>query len=216
MSDTLLKDILYSLAPLIALTNPVAELPVFLSIIEGRPVSEKRSAAVKVAIGVLIVLVVVALAGMRILDAFGVSLAAFRAAGGLLLILMGLEMMQGEEPALQSAARAPGDPGDRIWVPLVMPMLAGPGAIVTTVSLTIREQTTAPIPVATLVAISVAAFLVFVHLFFAAEIAEHVGLRSRRILTRFGGLILVAIGFQMGLAGIAEFFGLEAAEALNK
>ncbi len=210
MSETLFENILYATAPLVALTNPVAELPIFLSIVESRSRRGKRKAAVTVALGVLLVLLIAALGGLRILDLIGISLPAFRAAGGLLLVVMGLEMVQGRETALQRELKTHEDPEDQLWVPLVMPMLAGPGAIVTTVSLTLRETTTSWLPVATIVAILISALVVLISLVFAAEIAAHFSRRARSIMIRFFGLVLVAIGFQMGFTGAAEFFGLAA------
>ncbi len=208
MSETLFENMLYATAPLVALTNPVAELPIFLSIVENRSRRGKRKAAVTVALGVLLVLLVAALGGLRILDLVGISLPAFRAAGGLLLVVMGLEMVQGRETALQRELKTSEDPEDQLWVPLVMPMLAGPGAIVTTVSLTLRETATSWLPVATIVAIVISALVVLVSLIFAAEIAAHFSRRARSIMIRFFGLVLVAIGFQMGFTGASEFFGL--------
>ena len=90
-----MDQILYASATLIALTNPLAELPFFLTATEGYTATERRGAAVKVMVGVLIVLGISALAGSRILELFDVSFAAFRAAGGLVVILAGLEMLRG-------------------------------------------------------------------------------------------------------------------------
>ncbi len=208
MSNTLLENILYATAPLVALTNPLAELPIFLSIVENRSPRGKRRAALTVSLGVLVVLLVAALGGLRIIDVFGISLPAFRAAGGLLLVVMGLEMVQGRETALQRELKTTEDPEDQLWVPLVMPMLAGPGAIVTTVTLTLRETASAWLPIATIIAIVISALVVLVSLVFAAQIAAHFSRRARSIMIRFFGLVLVAIGFQMGFTGAAEFFAL--------
>ncbi len=208
MTAALIESILYATAPLVALTNPLAELPVFLAIVERRSLRGKRKAALTVALGVLLVLLVSALAGLRILDLFGISLPAFRAAGGLLLVVMGLEMVQGRETALHREFKTTEDPEDQLWVPLVMPMLAGPGAIVTVVSLTLRETADARLPIATVIAIVISALVVLICLLFAAEIAARFSRRARRIMIRFFGLVLVAIGFQMGFTGAAEFFAL--------
>lgn len=180
MSNTLLENILYATAPLVALTNPLAELPIFLSIVENRSPRGKRRAALTVSLGVLVVLLVAAL---------------------------GLEMVQGRETALQREVKTTEDPEDQLWVPLVMPMLAGPGAIVTAVSLTLRETTSSWFPIATIIAIVISALVVLVTLVFAAQIAAHFSRRARSIMIRFFGLVLVAIGFQMGFTGAAEFFG---------
>jgi multiple antibiotic resistance protein len=207
--SVLFQNILFATASLVALTNPLAELPVFLGVTQGESPARVRKDALRVAVGVWVVLGTMAVIGLKILPLFGVSLAAFRSAGGLLVIVMGMEMLQGREPVAQYEMAEPDDEGaDALWVPLVMPMLAGPGSIVATVSLSIREPSLPLgwIPVATLTGVSISAVLVGVILASAVEIRAGLGHRRLRIFTRFSGLILVAIGFQMGFTGVAEFF----------
>ena len=205
-----LQTVLFAAVPLIAMVNPVAEVPLFLGLCSGsRSPRERHAAALKVAIGVWLVLTIASVVGLRILDLLGIEVAAFRAAGGLLLVVMGLEMLRGREPESHGAERQADDPEDALWVPLVMPLLAGPGAIVTTVTLAVREVYFVWwIPVATIVAVTVTALFVFVVFTLAVFVSAHLHGRGARILTRFSGLILVAIGFQMGFTGIAEFFSL--------
>jgi len=203
-----LANILYATAALIVLTNPIAELPVFLRIMAEHPEMNRRRAALQVAIGVWSVLLFSSVAGPWSLDFMGIQLSAFRAAGGLLLIVMGMEMLLGRDTFLQRVEPSADDPEDALWVPLVMPMLAGPGAIVTTVSLTIREDRLFGwLPLAVVIGITVSAVLVFLILVLAGTIARHLRRRTQRLLTAFSGLLLVAIGFQMGLTGAAQFFG---------
>jgi multiple antibiotic resistance protein len=191
------------------MTNPVAEVPLFLGLVQDQSRSGLHHAALKVGGGVWVVLAIAAVGGLQLLTLLGIEVSAFRAAGGLLLVVMGLEMLQGHEPEAHGAERDRGDPEDALWVPLVMPLLAGPGAIVTTVTLAVREvHFVGLIPVATLVSITATALVVYAVLTLGAFIASHLHGRGTRILTRFSGLILVAIGFQMGFTGIEEFFSL--------
>ncbi|MGE0158887.1 MAG: MarC family protein [Gemmatimonadales bacterium] len=204
-----LQTVLFAAVPLVAMVNPVAEVALFLDLCRDRSQRERHIAALEVAIGVWLVLTVAAVAGLRLLDLLGIEVAAFRAAGGLLLVVMGLEMLQGREPEAHGAERRADDAEDALWVPLVMPLLAGPGAIVTTVTLAVREVYFFWwIPVATIVAVTVAALVVLLVLTLAVFVAARLHGRGARILTRFSGLILVAIGFQMGFTGVAEFFAL--------
>lgn len=205
----LLQTIFFAAAPLIAMTNPVAEVPLFLHLVEGRSSREAHRAAIGVSVGVWAILCLAAVGGLQFLNLLGIQLASFRAAGGLLLVVMGLEMLQGEEPESRSARRTPDDAQDALWVPLTMPLLAGPGAIVVTVSLTVRDPYMIwVVPSATVVAITLASLAVYAVLAMASFVGAHIHRRGTRILTRFSGLILVAIGFQMGFTGIAEFFSL--------
>jgi multiple antibiotic resistance protein len=212
-----LQTVLFAAVPLMAMVNPVAEVALFLDLLRGRPARERHGAALKVAMGVALVLTVASVVGLLFLDLLGIEVAAFRTAGGLLLVVMGLEMLQGREPEAHGAERRPDDAEDALWIPLVMPLLAGPGAIVTTVTLAVREVYFVWfIPVATIVAIMLTAVFVFVVLSLAVFLSSHLHGRGARILTRFSGLILVAIGFQMGFTGIEEFFGLGADGALPR
>jgi multiple antibiotic resistance protein len=203
----MIDQILYGSAALIALTNPLAEMPFFMTATEGLTGYRRRVAAVKVAIGVAVVLAVAAVGGSRILDLFDVSFAAFRAAGGLVIILAGLEMLRGTGSGLTSISQHPGEEEDHLWVPLVMPLLAGPAAITATITLAL-EETTGPgiIPTGTLIAVLVASVAVLLILLATATLTSALSRRAIRIFERFSGLILIAIGFQMGLSGIHEFW----------
>lgn len=205
----LLQTIFFAAAPLVAMTNPVAEVPLFLHLMEGKSRSEAHRAALGVGVGVWAILCISAISGLRLLTFLGIELSAFRAAGGLLLVVMGLEMLRGEEPESRSARRSPEDAEDALWVPLTMPLIAGPGAIAITVSLTVRDPYMLSwIPMATIAAVSLASLVVYVVLALAGVVGRFIHRRGTRILTRFSGLILVAIGCQMGFTGIAEFFSL--------
>lgn len=198
---------MYGSVALLALTNPLAEMPFFLTATDGLPAYKRRIAAVKVAIGVAVVLAISAVAGTRILDLFDVSFAAFRAAGGLVIILAGLEMLRGTGSGLTSVSSSPGDEEDHLWVPLVMPLLAGPASITATITLALEETSAdAVVPAGTLIAVVIAAAAVLVILLATATLTSSLSRRVIRIFERFSGLILIAIGFQMGLSGIQQFF----------
>jgi multiple antibiotic resistance protein len=202
----MLDQILYSTAALVALTNPLAEFPFFLAATAGISPAKRRQAAAKVAFGVCAVLAVSAIAGARILELFNVSFAAFRAAGGLVVILAGLEMLRGSGTGLTSVSDAPGDIEDHLWVPLVMPLIAGPASITATITLALGEPGQLGLPVGTLAAVAVSSVVVLVLLLGAGSLSERMHRRVIRVFERFFGLILIAVGFQMGLSGIQEFF----------
>ena len=202
-----IDQILYASIALIALTNPLAELPFFFAATDGFSRAELRRAAVKVAFGVLIVLSVSVVAGARILGLFDVSFAAFRTAGGLVLILASLEMLRGAGFGITGVRRAPGETEDHLWVPLVMPLIAGPAAITAVITLALEEPgVLIGVPVATLIAVFVASMGVLAVLLAASFLSNALSRRAVRIFERFSGLILLAIGCQMALGGIREFF----------
>jgi multiple antibiotic resistance protein len=203
----MMKHILYSTAALLALTAPLAELPIFLAVTAGQTSGQRRRSALKVAGGALMVLGISTMAGAQLLAFVGVSLAAFKSAGGLVVIIVGLEMLHGGSAILKDVdGEVHAD--DALWVPLVMPLIAGPAAITAVITLSIREvqRGSGVIPVGTLLAVTLSAFAVLLTLLFAMPLSKLVGVRAARIVERFFGLILVAIGFQMGFSGIQEFF----------
>lgn len=204
---TTLDQFVYAFGTMTALLLPLSELPVFLAIMKGRSNRELRRGALTVAVGSLVILATAAVAGRGILQVFGVSFGAFRAAGGLVLIVIGLEMLKGHSSLVTLDERVDADPEDRLWIPLIMPLTAGPAAITAAITLSMRERTLAgAIPVGTLLAILAATGLVYVTLLAARPIAGRLSARAARLGERFLGLVLVAVGFQMGLTGIWEFF----------
>ena len=203
------EQILYASIALIALTNPLAELPFFFAATDGFSRAEMRRASVKVAFGVLIVLGVAAIGGARILALLDVSFAAFRTAGGIVVILASLEMLRGAGFGITGVHRGPGETEDHLWVPLVMPLIAGPASITAAITLALDEPgVLIGFPVATLTAVVVASVVVLLVLLAATFLSDRLSRRTVRIFERFSGLILLAIACQMVLGGIQEFFGL--------
>ena len=200
-------QILYASIALIALTNPLAELPFFFAATDGFSRPQMRRASVKVAFGVLIVLSVAAVGGARILALIDVSFAAFRTAGGLVVILASLEMLRGTGFGITGVHRNPGETEDHLWVPLVMPLIAGPASITAAITLALDEPgVLIGLPVATLTAVVIASVGVLLVLLAASFLSDALSRRAVRIFERFSGLILLAIACEMVLGGIQEFF----------
>ncbi len=114
---------------LLVITDPPGIVPVFIAMTAGRPVTERHRLAWQAAVVALGVIVAFAVFGRSILDYLGVELPSLQAAGGLLLLLVALELLTGRsaEPTELERARA-----NVAFVPLGTPLLAGPGAIVAT------------------------------------------------------------------------------------
>lgn len=189
---------------LFAITNPLGVLPMFLSITGNLDIASRRSQARRAAAAVFAILAVSALAGQWILEAFGISPPAFQAAGGLVIILMALEMLKGQPSPVQHDRSGVDDPADQILVPFAMPMVAGPGAISTVITLSISSKTY-HLPLVALIASLVVSLSLWLLLLLASVRSNLLSPRAQRILTRFMGLILAAVGFQIGLEGIKAF-----------
>jgi multiple antibiotic resistance protein len=189
----------------LAIANPVGNAPLFLLFVDGLSRAEKRRAAGLASFAVLAILAGSAVAGRRVLALFGLQIASFQAAGGLVIALAGLEMLRGEPTRLHSEAPGDEDPSDRILVPFAMPLVAGPGAITTVITLAVT-QSPGSLALEALVASVVTAFVLWLLLLLVIAQERLISPRARRLFTRFMGLILLAIGFQLGLRGVKSFF----------
>lgn len=189
---------------LLAITNPLGAIPAFLAITERMEPRERWRAGVRAALAVAIILATAALAGRPILEAFGISMPAFQVAGGLVILLMGLEMLRGMPTKVQHDAELSESAADRVLVPLAMPLVAGPGAITTVITLSARAtswQETSML----LAAVAVIAASTLLTLSSAAWLGRRIGQRGQRIFLRFMGLILAAVGAQVLLSGLHAF-----------
>lgn len=194
---------LQSVAAIVAITNPVGAVPLFLSLTDSMDEKQRRSASIKATLAVFLILSICAFLGGQILGLLGISMQAFRAGGGLVILLMGLEMLRGTKTKVQGEAVV--EPEDELVVPFAMPLVAGPGAITTVMTLAAGDKLA---PWSLVVSIAVSCALLLATLMGSGWIGAHVSPRVHRIFLRFMGLILLALGAQFVLAGIQQFFGL--------
>ena len=184
----------------VAISNPIGLALVFINLTKDLDKAERKAASRRVVMWVFAILVVSMVSGIWLLKAFGVSLAAFQAAGGLVIALIGLEMMRGQSSAVQGGDEEDGSDG--LVIPLAMPMVAGPGTIATVITMTARaEQPGLGAYIAPAVAVVACALVLWIMLGAADWLRSHISEQGKRIITRFLGLILAAIGAQMLLSG---------------
>jgi len=176
---------------LVVIMDPVGTIPLFLGLTSGRPGKARRRLAAQAVAVAASVIAAFALFGQQILAYLGISVAALQGAGGLLLVLVALELLTG-------GSDKPGERPDVnvALVPLGTPLLAGPGAIVATIVFVrgghgVRD------------AAAIAAALVAVHLVlylalrFAVVILRVIRESGVLLLTRISGLLLSAIAVQL-------------------
>lgn len=191
---------------LLTITNPLGTMALFSGFVSDRTESEKKVIARQTGMAVAIIIIVVTWAGAQILDFFGVVPAGLQAAGGIILILMGLSMLSSQTPRLKSTKkeREAADEKDSVGVvPLAMPITIGPGAITTIILGTqtlpgFRDRLVLSLIGATL------ALLIWVTLHFSSRLVQLIGPTGIGVVTRIMGLLLTAIAFQMLAAGLAE------------
>jgi multiple antibiotic resistance protein len=208
--DDFAQFTLVTFTSILFLVDPIAVVPTFLAITQGETVEQRRATARRACIAAAILLIVFAAAGNLIFRAFGITLPAFRIAGGAILWLVAMDMLRGERSTQESEAEI--DEGrlkeDVALTPLAMPMLAGPGAISTVMVLSGQARTA---PRATVIYVSIVLTLLisWIMLRIGDRVMSRFGQTGIRVTMRIMGLLLAAVAVQFVITGVREAFGVE-------
>jgi multiple antibiotic resistance protein len=190
------------------IVNPVGMLPAFLGLTASRSGAEKAHTARTAAFTAGCVLISGALFGVAILSFFGIGLPAFRVAGGILLLLVAIDMLHAKQShhkqTPQEAKDADAKPAVGV-VPLAIPLLAGPAAI-STVILYANEGTFWPHVIIVCGIVILVAFVVWGVFRLASPIGNALGSIGLNIVTRLMGLILAAIAIEFISKGFGTLF----------
>ncbi len=198
---------LSTLATLVVVIDPIGLAPAFVSITQGMPAATRRSVAWRAALIAMLILFGTATIGNWILARLGISLPAFRIAGGILLFAVASEMALGvrqkretdqAEKAIEEHAR------NVAAFPLAMPLMAGPGAITATLLLAGRAQGDMrlfAILTAIIVAVCLTCTLVFLT---ASRVARTFGDTGNVVLSRVLGVVLAALAVQFIIDGVRQ------------
>ena len=207
-SAPLVRFSVLALSSIFFLVDPFAAIPSFLAITENADPARRKRMARKGALTCFIVLTSFALAGQLIFRMFGITLPAFEIAGGLILLLIGLDMLQAKRSATQEAsgdteeAAAKEDAG---IVPLGIPMLAGPGAISSVMVLVGQVPSLLHWEMgAILGSIALTSLISYWILAGASRVRKVMGETGIRILVRIMGLLLVALAMQFFVNGLTD------------
>ena len=192
------------LVGLLALINPLTILPIFLSMVHGRSGIEKAHVSTVAALTVLVTLLIFTYLGAALLDLFAITIDSFRIAGGILLLLTALEMMRAKATT-ERAADADTNLTSIGIVPLGIPLLAGPGAIVTTIVDSSALPTLAH-KIAVSVVILIVAIVVYVSLRLSAKAGTYLSPTAMTIFNRVMGLIIASIAVEFIIGGLAARF----------
>ena len=193
---------LQAIATVLSLVNPLICGAMFARIEAGQASAARMADATKAALAVLVILVVAALVGARVLQIFGVSLDAFSVAGGGVLSWIGFTMLRADSTADSSKKVAD---EKRSITPVIL-FAASPGTITGVITLAVAHAKLL-VPVTALVAVVVAtAVMWIVMVLMAREGARAPGGLVRDTATKFMGLIIVAMGVQFALTGVRSFF----------
>lgn len=189
---------------LFVIIDPIGLAPIFVALTAGMSARARRAIAVRACLIAAGLLVAFALAGEAILTFLGISMPAFRIAGGMLLFLTALEMLF-ERRTKRREGQAEAPPPDPSVFPLALPLIAGPGAIATMILLTDGAAT---IPAAQAVAVMLVVIAV-VFLFFqlAGPMERLLKPTGINVMTRLMGMLLAALSVQFVLDGLADLPG---------
>lgn len=187
------------------LVDPFAAIPPFLAMTSRADAVTRRRMASRAAWTCFIVLSLFAISGSFIFKLFGITLAAFEIAGGLILLLIGLEMLQARRSTQEGTSETEeGAQKEDIGItPLGIPLLAGPGAI-STVMVLMGASSTWQHFIPVFVAIAVTAFASYLILASADRVRKRMGDTGIRIMMRIMGLMLTAIAVQFVINGLAR------------
>jgi multiple antibiotic resistance protein len=186
------------------LVDPFAAVPPFLAMTDRADPAARRHMAARASWTCFIVLSLFALSGSFIFKMFGITLAAFEIAGGLILLLVGLDMLQARRSTQEDVGETDaGEHKEDIGItPLGIPLLAGPGAI-STVMVLMGASPTWRHAIPIFIAIAVTAFASYIILASADRVRKRMGETGIRIMMRIMGLMLTAIAVQFVINGLA-------------
>jgi len=187
---------------LFVILDPPGAAPIFLGLASGKTVKEQRKLAWQAAAVSLFVIVAFALFGNAILGYLNISLAALQGAGGILLLITGLGLLTGSLTESNSAASK-----NIALVPLGTPLLAGPGAIVTTMLYVQKSEGNDQLA-ALAIAIFAVHFLIGLTFMFSTKILSVIKDSGVELLARIAGLLLSAIAVEMIISSIKAFFNI--------
>jgi multiple antibiotic resistance protein len=196
-----------ALSSIFFLVDPFAALPTFLAVTAGADARRRRKMAWKASVTALVVLSAFAIAGQYIFRMFGITLPAFEIAGGVILLLIGLDMLEAKRSPTQESSEETTEAAlkeDAGIVPLGIPMLAGPGSITSVMVLVGQAQGEWQKMAAILVSIAVTAAICYLVLGNSDRVARALGETGVRILVRIMGLLLVALAVQYFVNGMVD------------
>ncbi|WP_093117790.1 MarC family protein [Salinihabitans flavidus] len=185
--------------------DPIGLAPIFVALTRGMTTAQRRAIGLRACLIAFFILALFAFFGEAVLGFIGISMPAFRIAGGALLFLTALDMLFERRTKRREGQAEEEDEGDDPSVfPLAIPLIAGPGAIATVILL--AGQSPGVQGTALVLAVAVAVLLVVLALFLAAGLLERaLGRIGINVVTRLLGMLLAALSVQFILVGLRDF-----------
>jgi multiple antibiotic resistance protein len=211
VGDADLKFALVALSAIFFVIDPLANVPIFLTITSAFTPAQRKQVALRAAFATWLVLSIFALAGGLIFAAFGISLGAFKIAGGLMLLLMSVDMMRAQPSRTRTTTEEQDDCREREDIaifPLAIPMLAGPGAIATVMVLMSRAAWQPVRTGCVFVAVTITCLVAWLLMRSASNAERFLPKTLLRALERVMGLLLAAVAVEFIAGGVRDMIHL--------
>jgi len=203
-----LSELVNFFISLFIICNPLAALPALLRLTQDQTLEQKRKTGITTAFSVAIILIIVTWVGGPILQLLSIRIPAFQVAGGLIILIMALSMLNAKQSRMKQTLAEEEEAIDQrsvAIIPLAMPLIAGPGAM----SMIIVHTHEYP-HIENTIYLSICAFLVAlamgIILYFANSLERLLGKVGINVFNRLGGLLLAAIAIESLATGIAGLF----------
>jgi len=184
---------------LLVILDPPGALPVFLGLTKAYKKQQRQAVAARASVVAFGVLLTFALVGEQVLQYLKISVPALQISGGLLLLLIGLELLMGKEEAGAELARS-----NIALVPLAVPLFAGPGVIVT-IMVSMQRADTLGQRASIILALAAAMAVVYLSMRYAGAIHRVLREGGTTLVSRIAGLLCAAIAVQMMADGVIGF-----------
>lgn len=205
-------DAVKFLVSMIIMMNPLGSLSIFLQLTKSTPRKGQRKIAFNAGFAILVIMFASLWVGNQILNLLGITIPSFRFAGGIILLLTGLSMLQSRESPLNytPADDAAAEERESIAVvPLALPIIMGPGSI-STLILASSDYPSIPLKLALSLLSAILALGMFTILFYGPTVSRILGESVIKVITRIMGMIIMAIAAGMlahGLEGLLPILG---------
>lgn len=200
--DNLLTYSVLCFTTLFTLMDPLGTMPLFLEMTKGQSERERRAIALKACTVTFIILVLFTLSGRYLFEFFGISIDGFRIVGGVIIFKIGYDMLQAHFTHVKLNADEQKSYSDDITItPLAIPMLCGPGAIASGITL-MADAPDIAFKTVLICAIAIVCFVSFIILCASSRLLKLLGETGNNVMMRLMGLILMVIAVECFVSGI--------------
>ena len=188
---------------LFTLVNPIGLTPVYLSVVQYFEATERSRIALKGSITAFVILIIFSLVGNVIFSFYGITISAFKIAGGILFFRTGIQMLEARVPRSRSTPKEEEaeTKEDIAYTPIGLPLIAGPGAI-TSIMILSSETTEWELRLVLFGVTALVLLLTYMIFQGADYLNQHFGITGLRIVQRIMGLILMVIAVQFVIDGV--------------